>query len=82
MEILKSQKKYFETVLKINPKFTKADKSLSMSIKYDIDNPHLKSMENKIKDHSLNNSQKIELYFGLGKAYEDMKKYKKVIRKL
>ena len=70
-------KKYFESVLKINPKFTRADRSLSMSLKYDINNPHLKSMENKIKDQSLNNFQKIELYFGLGKAYEDIKNYKK-----
>jgi tetratricopeptide (TPR) repeat protein len=70
-------KKYFESVLKINPKFTRADRSLSMSLKYDINNPHLKIMENKIKDQSLNNSQKVELYFGLGKAYEDIKNYKK-----
>ena len=70
-------KKYFESVLKINPKFTRADRSLSMSLKYDINNPHLKIIENKIKDQSLNNFQKIELYFGLGKAYEDIKNYKK-----
>jgi len=70
-------KKYFESVLKNNPKFTRADRSLSMSLKYDINNPHLKIMENKIKDQSLNNFQKIELYFGLGKAYEDIKNYKK-----
>ena len=70
-------KKYFESVLKINPKFTRADRSLGMSLKYDINNPHLKIMENKIKDQSLNNFQKIELYFGLGKAYEDIKNYKK-----
>jgi tetratricopeptide (TPR) repeat protein len=70
-------KKYFESVLKINSKFTRADRSLSMSLKYDINNPHLKIMENKIKDQSLNNFQKIELHFGLGKAYEDIKNYKK-----
>ena len=70
-------KKYFESVLKINPKFTRADRSLSMSLKYDINNPHLKIMENKIKDQSLNDFQKIELHFGLGKAYEDIKNYKK-----
>ena len=31
-------KKHFELVLKINPKFTRADRSLSMSIKYEINN--------------------------------------------
>ena len=70
-------KKHFELALKINPKFTRADRSLSMSLEYNVNNPHLKSMENKIKDQSLNNFQKIELYFGLGKAYEDIKNYKK-----
>jgi tetratricopeptide (TPR) repeat protein len=70
-------KKYFESVLKINPKFTRADRSLSMSLKYDINSSHLKSMENKIKDQSLNNFQKIELYFALGRAYGDIKNYKK-----
>ena len=73
----KDSKKHFELALKINPKFTRADRSLSMSLKYDINNSHLKSMENKIKDQSLNNFQKIELYFALGKAYEDIKNYKK-----
>jgi len=70
-------KKHFESVLKINPKFTRADRSLSMSLKYNINNSHLKSMESKIKNQSLNNFQKIELYFSLGKAYEDIKNYKK-----
>jgi len=70
-------KKHFESALKINPKFTRSDRSLGMSLKYDINNPHLKSMKSKIKDPSLDNFQKIELYFGLGKAYEDIKNYKK-----
>ena len=75
-------KKQFQLVLEINPKFTRADRSLSMSLKYDINNSHLKSMENKIKDESLNNFEKMELYFGLGKAYEDIKNYKKSFEKL
>ena len=69
--------KYFASVLKINPKFTRADRSLSMSLKYNDNSPHLKSMEKKIKDQSLSYLQKVELHFGLGKAYEDMKKYNK-----
>ena len=70
-------KKHFASALKIDPKFTRADRSLSMSLKYNIDNTHLKNMENKLKDQSLNNFQKIELYFALGKAYDDIKDYKK-----
>ena len=73
----KESKTCFESALKINPKFTQADRSISVPLKYDIDNPHLKSMESKIKDQSLNNFQKAELYFGLGKAYEDINNYKK-----
>ncbi len=70
-------KQHFESALKINPKFTRADRSLSMSLKYDVDSAHLKSMEKKLQDNSLNSFQKIELYFGLGKAYEEIKHYKK-----
>jgi len=69
--------KHFELALKIDPKFTRADRSLSMATKYNNDNPHLQSMENKLKDQSLNNFQKIELHFALGKAYEDIKDYKR-----
>jgi len=69
--------KHFKSALKINPKFTLADRHISMSLKYDINNPHLKSMESKIKDKSLDNFQKIQLYFALGKAYEDIGNYKK-----
>ncbi len=70
-------KKHFESVLKINHKFTRADRGISMSLKYNINDPHLKKMENKLKDQSLNNFQKIELYFALGKAYEDIKDYER-----
>ena len=69
--------KHFKSALKINPKFTLADRHISMSFKYDINNPHLKSMESKIQDKSLDNFQKIQLYFALGKAYEDIGNYKK-----
>ena len=69
-------KKHFELVLKINPKFTRADRSLSMSTKYKVDDQHLKKMEDKLKNQSLNDLQKIDLYFGLGKAYEDIKDFK------
>ena len=34
-------------------------------------------MNEKIKDKTLNDIQKIDLYFSLGKAYEDIKNYKK-----
>jgi tetratricopeptide (TPR) repeat protein len=70
-------KQCFETSIKINPKNTRSHRLLGMSLKYDINNIHLKNMANLIKDQSLNDSQKIELYFALGKAYEDIKNYNK-----
>ena len=61
--------------LKINPKFTIADRELSVVTKYKKDNEHLKLMENKIKNLDLNNVEKIHLNFALGKAYENLKNY-------
>ena len=69
-------KKYFFSSLKINPNLTIADKQISLSIKYDENHPHLKEMKEKISNNKLNEDQKIQLYFALGKAYEDLKNYK------
>ena len=67
--------KHFKRCLKLNPSNTIADKSLSVMIKYDENNDHYKSMINK-KSDSLNLESKINLYFAIGKAKEDLKKYK------
>ena len=69
--------KHILLAIKLNPKFTLADRNLSNSLKYELDSPHLKVLEKKINDKSLNNTQKIDLYFSLGKAYDDIKDYKK-----
>ena len=82
-------KNYFYEINKINKNNTIADKSISLMHKYEDENdPHLKMMENKlefIKKDSLNandqvflkNSQGQDLlYFALGKAYEDIGKYR------
>jgi len=67
----------FEVVNKLNPNNTGADKSISLIHKYDNDNdPHLKSMEKKLKLNLNDDSQK-QLFFALSKAYEDIKNYKK-----
>ena len=70
-------KKYFESLIKIDPKNTRSYRLLGMLYKHDISSIHLKKMEKMIKDQSLSDPQKTELYFALGKAYEDMKDYKK-----
>ena len=74
--------KYFEKALKINPNFTKSDRNLSSMISYTKDNRHFLNMKEKILENKLNKSQKIEVYFALGKAYEDLKDYKNSFQNL
>ena len=62
-------------VLKLAPNLTSADKMISRLIKYSKDHPHIKQMEDKIKNQKLNHSQKSQLYFALGKAYEDFEDF-------
>ena len=82
-------KNYFYEINKINKNNTIADKSISLMHKYKNENdPHLKLMEDKlefIKQDSLNANERVFLknsqgqdllYFALGKAYEDIGKYK------
>ncbi len=67
---------HLKKVLKINPKFTKADRNLSMITKYSVQTEHFLEMKSKIKKEELNNFEKLELHFALGKAYDDIKDYK------
>ena len=62
-------------VLQINPTNTNADKLISRLTKYERNNSHLNEMENKLNNPKLTDFQKIQLYFSLGKAYEDIKDY-------
>jgi tetratricopeptide (TPR) repeat protein len=64
-------------ILKINPKFIAAHRVLSELTDYNFDDPHITTMENLIKDTKIEEIQKIELYFALGKANEDIKEYSK-----
>ena len=70
-------KSAFEEVLRIDPNMHIADRMMSRFIKYDQNNHHLKNMLEKIKDPNLNDESKINLNFALGKAFEDLKDYKK-----
>tara|TARA_B100001057_G_scaffold344820_1_gene345871 strand:+ start:4687 stop:6237 length:1551 start_codon:yes stop_codon:yes gene_type:complete len=64
--------KYAKEVLNLNPKFTKADYLISQSMKYDIDNWHYKELVKKIEQKNFNDLEKVNLYFSLAKAKEDM----------
>ncbi len=72
-----SSKKEFERVLEINPSNTNADKMISRFTKYTKENDHLKKMEEKLENLDLNDLQKVNLFFSLGKAYEDITDYEK-----
>ena len=69
--------KHFKEMLKINPTATIADRLISRFTKYDQENTHFKEMAERSKMNNLNDNSKINLYFALGKAYEDIKDYEK-----
>ena len=69
--------KHFKEMLKINPSLTIADRLISRFTKYKKDNPHFKEMIERSRIKDLNDNSKINLYFALGKAYEDIKDYEK-----
>ena len=68
--------KFFEKALSIKPNFTKIDRNIASMTNYTLDNKHFISMKEKIKHTNLNNYQKLELHFALGKAFESIKDYK------
>lgn len=56
----------------LDPSFTEADKIISNLTNYKIDNKnHLNLMLEKDLKQNLSNEKKIQLYFAIGKAYED-----------
>ena len=70
-------KEIAEEILKLDHKKTSAHKLISGYTKYkDRNEEHLGVME-KLLQEDLTDPQKIDLYFALGKAYEDIKDYKK-----
>lgn len=63
---------YAKNVLLINPTFVKADHLISLSRKYKKDDWHYLSLLKKIESRELQEIEKIELYFSLSKANEDL----------
>jgi len=59
------------------PNQTKLDKLLSVQTNYNENEIHLNQMLEKLSNQNLNEEQKINLYFSIGKAYEDKKEYSK-----
>ena len=73
----KKSKFHLEELLKITPKATYADKILSRFTKYNVGDSHIDLMEKKLNELDLNEFEKTNLFFALGKAYEDLKNYEK-----
>lgn len=69
-------KYHFNEMIKINPHATIADRLMSRFTKYDKNNNHLKEMIERNKKENLNDNSKINLFFALSKAFEDVKDFK------
>lgn len=69
--------KIFYEILEIDKNHTKSHKSLSTIYRYSNNNHqamnHLDVMKNLSKNDNLNDEQKIDIFFAIGKAYDDLK---------
>ena len=68
-------KKYLNNLLKLDIKFTTADRLIASMTKYNSESLHLKEMLKKSDEVKLNDIQSANLFFGIAKAYEDLKEY-------
>ena len=69
-------KKIYKEILKTNPNYTIADKSLSLIHKYELGDSHIKMMEEKLSKGTDEDGAR-RLNFALGKAYEDIGNFEK-----
>lgn len=69
--------KTIDSLLKINPNVMSAHKLKSSIIKYNNETNHLKEMLKLAENKELHFSQKIDLYFAIGKAFEDINNFDK-----
>jgi len=71
-------KENFEEAIKISPNLIIAHRSLSRILKYTSSTKHLNQLLKLHQDLDVKNTEaKMDLSFSLGKAYEDIKDYKK-----
>ena len=74
---VKESKKHLEISVEINKNFLTGHRILSQVTKYKKNDAHLKTIMKIYNDTKIENKIKSELAFALGKAYEDIKDYKK-----
>ena len=77
---LKEAKKHLEVAVKLNKYFCIAHRNLGQLIKYTKNNDHFNLLKELYKDSKINNIQKTELAFALGKASDDIKDYDKAFQ--
>ena len=65
---------YGNKALKLDPKLTQIDHLIAQSFKYEDENNHYKNMLDKLETLGLNDDEKINIYFALSKAEEDLNK--------
>ena len=71
-------KNYAYKILEIEPLNTSAHKLLSSIVNYSKEPDHFDKMKELLSKENLNNfssSEKVQLFFAIGKAYEDIKDY-------
>ena len=68
-------KKIIIEILKDDPKYIPAHKTLSELKEYEANDTHILEMKELLEDKDITDIQKIDLYFSLGKAYEDIKNF-------
>ena len=68
-------KEIISKILDFDPNHISTHKLLSSINNYSKDNSNLDQMKNLSSQNKLSNSQTVDLWFALGKAYEDLKEY-------
>jgi len=66
---------HLEKINNIDPTFTRSDKMKSLLIDYKDNDNHLNQMMEKLKNLKLDDNQKINIYFAIAKAFEDLEDY-------
>jgi tetratricopeptide (TPR) repeat protein len=67
----------YHKVIEINPEHTAAYKAISMLKQFSEGDDDIRSMESLYASEGISDKQKMQLAFGLGKAFEDLGKYEK-----
>ena len=77
---IENAKKYLNEAINLNPYFYMAHRILSTITKYSKNDTHFNLLKKLYENPKIENSQKIELVFALGKAFEDIEDFNKAFQ--